>query len=222
MGKSSLAVLKILVLMLLFILSSCANMKQEHDLKIGIIDSSISEEVNDRYKIQEKNSLLKENTQNDISHGEITLEIISNQVPTADIYYVEVLSESLKGDIENVVKGIEWCIEKKVDMICMSFATIKDDEELKNVVQRAIEAGIDVVAATVNYSDVVCYPAMYDGVISVSVGFNKNATLIFENVPLKVKAGNKKLELKGTSVYTAYACGKIAKENLNIKWVLQA
>lgn len=217
MGKSSLAVLKILVLMLLFILSSCANMKQENDLKIGIIDSSISEEVNDRYKIQEKNSLLKENTQNDISHGEITLEIISNQVPTADIYYVEVLSESLKGDIENVVKGIEWCIEKKVDMICMSFATIKDDEELKNVVQRAIEAGIDVVAATVNYSDVVCYPAMYDGVISVSVGFNKNATLIFENVPLKVKAGNKKLELKGTSVYTAYACGKIAKENLNIK-----
>lgn len=59
MGKSSLAVLKILVLMLLFILSSCANMKKEHDLKIGIIDSSISEEVNDRYKIQEKNSKRK-------------------------------------------------------------------------------------------------------------------------------------------------------------------
>lgn len=210
-------ILEVLFMLCLFFLSSCANMKQEHDLKIGIIDSSISEDVTDRYKIQEKNSLLKENTQNDISHGEITLEIISNQVPTADIYYVEVLSESLKGDIENVVKGIEWCIEKKVDMICMSFATIKDDEELKNVVQRAIEAGIDVVAATVNYSDVVCYPAMYDGVISVSVGFNPNATLIFENVPIKVKAGKKKLELRGTSVYTAYACGKIAKESLNVK-----
>lgn len=217
MKKNILSIIKILLVIFLFFLSGCATDGQKHRLKFGIIDSSISEDVTDRYKIQEKNSLLKENTQNDISHGEITLEIISNQVPTADIYYVEVLSESLKGDIENVVKGIEWCIEKKVDMICMSFATIKDDEELKNVVQRAIEAGIDVVAATVNYSDVACYPAMYDGVISVSVGFNKNATLIFENVPLKVKAGNKKLELKGTSVYTAYACGKIAKENLNIK-----
>lgn len=85
------------------------------------------------------------------------------------IYPVKVLDQYGVGDIEDVVKGIQWCIENDIDIINMSFAVSKDHKILKDKIQSALRAGIIIVASGKNSSGgLVGYPASYDRVISVS------------------------------------------------------
>lgn len=94
----------------------------------------------------------------------------------------------------------------------MSFATITDDNLLRKTIENAIDNNIIITASCINLSNVDCYPAMYENVISVSEGTNKNATIIMKNKKFLVKIDGKIIEKTGTSVSNAYICGYVAKE----------
>lgn len=84
------------------------------------------------------------------------------------------------GKIEWIVNAINYAVEKKVDIINMSFGCTCDNESLKRAVKRAIDKEICVVVACGNNSDnnvntnELNYPASYNECISVgSISYSR-------------------------------------------------
>lgn len=167
----------------------------------------------------------------DNGHGTLVTGIIAasnNNIgiigvaPDAEIYPVKVLDKFGDGDIETVIRGIEWCINEKVQVINMSFALLEDNATLKNVIQRALDCGIIVVASGSNSAGgEVGFPASYDGVISVTsvdqnfkIGITSPKGKIDFSAPginiisTKLNGGYKKVS--GTSFATPHITGLIA------------
>lgn len=118
-------------------IASClSNTYSKKTVKIGIIDSYIPKETLDSMSITNINYTTNSGETNN-NHGKVTLEMIQNECRCTNIYYSSVLDEENTSSIENVVSAIEWCISNKVDIICMSFATLTDDNLLKNAIKKA-------------------------------------------------------------------------------------
>lgn len=89
--------------------------------------------------------------------------------PDAELYPIKVLDEYGEGEISDIVEGIDWCIENDIQIINMSFAIEKDIPLLKSAVEKAINAGIIIIAsAGSTFNNKVGYPASYEGVISLT------------------------------------------------------
>ena len=207
----------IMVISMMFNLTSCADSIEGEKIKIGVIDTSISKDTINKYGIKNSTDFVYEEIDDNFTHGAIVLNIIDENAKNYDIYYASALDSTQTGEIEDVVSSIDWCIQNNVDIICMSFATLSTDNTLQERISVAKEAGIIVVASCINYSDLTCYPAMCDGVISVSEGANPNATIIIEEKFFEIKIDNEVVEWNGCSALTAYVCGRIADELSNGK-----
>ncbi|HYM61290.1 MAG TPA: S8 family serine peptidase [Thermoanaerobaculia bacterium] len=93
--------------------------------------------------------------------------------PEAKIWAVKVLSNQGTGLDEDVVAGIEWVIQQKQAIggnwiISMSIGSPTGSDLEQEVIQRAVDAGILVIAAAGNAAiEALDYPAAYPGVLSV-------------------------------------------------------
>lgn len=98
---------------------------------------------------------------------------ITGIAANVDLYVGRVLDAENKAPVDRVIEGIEWAIEKKVDIIHMSYGTQEYCEELEEAVDRAYHQGILLVASAGNSGtaaedeSTVEYPAAFDNVISV-------------------------------------------------------
>ena len=89
--------------------------------------------------------------------------------PDVELYPVKVLDKYGEGEISDIVKGIDWCIENNIQIINMSFAIEKDVPLLKSAIEKAIDKGILIIASSGStFNDKAGYPASYEGVISVT------------------------------------------------------
>lgn len=164
----------VLTILLSTSLVSCG--KSDKVIKVGVIDGYISKETIEKFDIKETLELKSsENTEN--GHGLMVLDIISSSCNNIEIYYVSVLNNENVSEISNICEALEWLETKDVDIINMSFATRENNEVLEQQVKELIQDEVVVVAACINYSNEVSYPAMYDGVISVSNCKNDTATI---------------------------------------------
>lgn len=201
----------ILGIFFVFTVCSC-NRKTYKNVKIGIIDSCISKEIQEEMKIAQINDIVQIETDNNITHGSIIAQIILQENPSCEIFYCSIYGEKCVGKIDDVVTAINWCIDNNVEIITMSFATLNDDKAIRECVQKALNKGIIVTASCINFSDKICYPAMYDGVISVSDGFNPRATVSLKDKLVKTSIDNIKLQKREVSFLTALVCAKITKQ----------
>lgn len=193
--------------LILLCLTACSNQeehKSDDKVKVGVIDTSISNNTIVNYGLNHINDIVKENVEDDETHGATTLNIIKKNVANCEIYYSMALDSSFTGDIQNATDSIKWCIENNVDIICMSFATTNNNKDLEKAINEASEKGIILIASCINGSSADCYPAMYEGVISVSEGINTNADVIIEY--------SEDNEYENCSELTAHVTGKIANE----------
>ncbi|WP_057759730.1 S8 family peptidase [Cytobacillus praedii] len=88
--------------------------------------------------------------------------------PNAKILPIDVFGGQPFANDYIIAQGILHAIEKKVDVINMSLGGPSSSPITADAVQKAIDAGITVVAAAGNeYTDEYSYPAAYPGVISV-------------------------------------------------------
>ena len=200
-------------------------------IKIAILDTGIDKEhVSLSGKVKEEINIISpgEKIYDSLGHGTAVAGIIAasnNEIgiaPNSELYSVKVLDENGKGTIENVIKGIEWAIEKDVDIINLSFGFSQDKAELKETIDKAIAKGIIVVASAGNmYGLNVQYPAAYKNVISVAaVDQNQNAASFTARgkidftavgVDVKIIAPNNTLQVNsGTSLAAPYVTGVIA------------
>lgn len=88
----------------------------------------------------------------------------------AKIYAVKVLDSNGSGSYGQVIQGIDWAIENKMDIISISFGGTKLSQALHEAITEANNKGILIVAAAGNRSigeETEIYPALFPEVISV-------------------------------------------------------
>lgn len=89
--------------------------------------------------------------------------------PEASLYAVKVLNGGMSGALSDIIAGIDWSIENKMQVINMSLDSPQFSQSLKDACDRAALAGIILVAAGGNTNTLgVNYPAAYDSVIAVT------------------------------------------------------
>lgn len=213
--KKIIIILMFLISIILVIIGITVFKMKKIDLgivKIGVIDSYISESSLQKMNIKHSINYTECSDESKNNHGEVTLQIIRQECKNCEFFYASVLNEKNKTSIDKIVSAVNWCIKEDVDIICMCLATTENNELLEKIIEEATERGVIIVSSCINLSSIDCYPAMYKDVISVSEGANLNATIIIRNRSFKVKENGRKSNKTGTSVLSAYVCGCIAKE----------
>ncbi|MDD2804189.1 MAG: S8 family peptidase [Elusimicrobiales bacterium] len=93
---------------------------------------------------------------------------VAGVAPAADLYAVKVLDKNGSGQYSWIIAGIEWAIEHRMQVINMSLGGGQGNEALRQVMEKAAEAGVTVVCAAGNDAGPVNYPAKYPQAIAVS------------------------------------------------------
>lgn len=210
-------------------------------VKVAILDSGINQDIPQLSSsvVKSFNAIDHSSEVNPLNnHGTMIASIIAgtssekfpiginNQV---ELYDVQVLDKTGLGDIEHTISGIKWAIENKVDIINMSYGFSMDDPQFHEVIQRAQEEGIILVAASGNTIGLSTdYPAKYKEVLSISAIDKQKDIFIYAGkgkvdyvapgVDVPVLNENGGIDKKtGTSFATAYATGIISllKTSLN-------
>lgn len=69
------------------------------------------------------------------------------------LYVVKMLDEKAMGDLSSIIMGLQWAVDKDVDIINMSFGFREDNPVVHKAIQKAHEAGVIMVAAAGNHSN---------------------------------------------------------------------
>lgn len=170
-------------------------------IRIAILDSGVDAEHPDLEGVIEKEYRVsglgvtqqeshqetnQDSQQENLHHGTAVAGIIAASPSTdkgalgvavnASILSVDITDEA-NGiiQVEHLIEGIEYAIQESVDIINISAGIKEDSEELHEVIQRAYETGIVVVAAAGNFmEDDILYPARYDEVLAVGAQSRNN------------------------------------------------
>lgn len=123
---------------------------------IAIIDTGSSERDN----VIERVSMLGDDVNDDNGHGDTIISNILSQDKDAKIISIKAMDSNGRGTTSSVYAGLQYAIEKKVDIINMSFVGIanEDNSSIKDLIETAINQGITVVGAAGNsYTDASYY-----------------------------------------------------------------
>lgn len=102
-----------------------------------------------------------------------------------ELYSVKVLDKNGTGSYADVIEGIEWAIQNKINVISMSFGGLEPSQALKETIQKASNQGIILVAAAGNNGpgeETELYPARYSEVISVGAVKKDNTRAPFSSM----------------------------------------
>ena len=147
---------------------------------------------------------------------------VAGVAPAADIYAVKVLDKNGSGQYSWIISGIEWAIDNKMDVINMSLGGGEGTEALKQVMEKAAEAGVTVVCAAGNDSGPVNYPAKYPQAIAVSASDSADKIASFSSRGPEIaviapgvkiystKNGGGYVNLSGTSMASPHVAGLAA------------
>jgi major intracellular serine protease len=132
--------------------------------------------------------------------------------PEANLLILKVLDKNGSGQYDWIIKGINYAVEQKADIISMSLGGSLDVPELHQAIQNAIAHQILVVCAAGNEgdgqdsSDEFSYPASYNEVISVGAIDLQRRSSEFSNSNNEVD-----LVAPGEEILSTYLNGTYAK-----------
>lgn len=156
--------------------SMLQNSETKEKIKIAILDSGIDKNHEDlKNQVKDEVNMIHPNEPiiDELGHGTAVAGIIAannNSIglgvsPHVELYSVKVLDKCGNGSVKDIIKGIEWSIDKGVDIINLSFGISKDKPLLNDAIKKAFNENIIFVASASNtYGGKVEYPAAYDKV----------------------------------------------------------
>lgn len=108
-----------------------------------------------------------------IGHGTAVMAAIQEKAPQADYFAVQVFHSSLRASVHALLRGIDWSIEQRMDIVNLSLGTLNAGyaEQFSEMVERALAAGVFLVAAR-EMSQQPCFPGCLPGVLGVSLDEN--------------------------------------------------
>jgi len=207
-------------------------------VKVAVLDSGIDTHHED-LAVEGGVSFVDYTTSydDDYGHGTQVAGIIgakNNEIgvvgvaPDTDLYAVKVLDSTGKGFLSDVIAGIDWAVDNKMDLINMSMATNVDSPALHNAVDQAYANGLLVVAAAGNSGnpegtgDTIQYPAKYSSVIAVGAvdqqkqrasfsATGEELEIVAPGVGVKsTSTGNSYSSANGTSLAAPFVVGELA------------
>lgn len=133
----------------------------DHPLFDGLADSTGYDFIdNDEDPSEEVGDLL--------GHGTFVSGLVKLMAPDCELMPYRVFDENGVGNAYIISLAIYQAIDDSVDVINMSFNTYTASSSIQTAIAAAHQAGITMVASSGNDScSTICYPASYDGVISV-------------------------------------------------------
>ncbi|WP_258171196.1 S8 family peptidase [Paenibacillus sp. R14(2021)] len=148
---------------------------------IGIIDTGIARH-SDLYVTGGVNTMGGSSYLDDNGHGTHVAGIAAalgkngmqpGVAPRAKLYAIKALDANGSGYVSDLIKGIEWCIKKKIPIINMSLGLSGENSNaLKEAVERARKSGIVVIASAgnsgPNNSGGIDQPARFSDAIAVA------------------------------------------------------
>ena len=139
--------------------------------------------------------------------------------PMARLYAVKVLDANGSGSYSNIVDGIQWAVDNKIQVINMSLGGGSGTPALQKVMEAADKAGVTIVCAAGNDSGPVNYPAKYPQAIAVSAADSSDKLASFSsrgpeiaviapgvNIPSDKKGGGL-TTMSGTSMASPHVAG---------------
>lgn len=190
-------------------------------IKVAIIDDDVTMQMlhlENNVCISKINILSNQGIKfqnNTLTHGTICTEIIIIEKADLDVYCLCVKDNKANGNIDDVGKAFEICINLKVNIIHMSLGStnVRDIEYFENYAKLFKIHGIIFVCAHTNNSLLTSYPASLDGVVGVrhSIKSVYNTPYIFELSSDRIQVGmNSNIYLKGERLIKTVPCNSFA------------
>ncbi|ADL07261.1 S8 family peptidase [Thermosediminibacter oceani] len=204
-------------------------------VRVGIIDTGIDlyhpdlkDNIKDACGILDCKNILDDNGHG--THVAGTIAALDNDIgvvgvaPKVEIYAVKAFDRYGRGNISNIVEALNWCLEKKVHVVNMSFGVKNRSFALRRAIEKLYKNNIVLVAAAGNTGkeDSVLYPAKYPEVIGVAALNMHDRPASFSSsgpevdiiapgvdIPSTYKNGGYKL-MSGTSMATPHVTGAAA------------
>jgi len=123
--------------------------------------------------------------------------------PRASLYAVKVIDKNGSGTYSNVISGIEWAVQNKMNVINMSLGGGGSVDAMVKVMTAANRAGVTIVCAAGNDSGPVNYPAKYPESIAVSASDSADSIASFSSRGAEIAFIS-----PGVNVYSTYKGGK--------------
>lgn len=149
-------------------------------VRVGIIDTGVDPnhpDLKDNVKmagwVLDCQNIIDDNGHG--SHVAGTIAALDNDIgvvgvaPKVEIYAVKAFTKSGRGNVSDVIEGLNWCVKNKVQVINMSFG-FKNSKALEKAIKEVYKRNIVLVAASGNSggNNNVMYPAGYPEVIAVA------------------------------------------------------
>lgn len=180
-------------------------------VNIAILDSGIDSSHKD-LKIKGGVSFIgSKNDYNDSTgHGTHVAGIIGAKIkegringiaPQANIYAVKLLNNHNSGKNSNLLSAVEWCLEKKMNIIHMSISSNKKSKAVEVSLQIAYKKGVLMIASAGNQgfylTESITYPGAYSTVIAVGSVNKNNERSLFSSVGSELE-----IMAPGESIYS--------------------
>lgn len=103
--------------------------------------------------------------------------------PKVDLYGVKVLDAQGSGTFDDVMAGMQWAIDNKMDVANMSLGADKENgnQALQDMVAAMHKAGVTLVAAAGNNGSDVGVPAAYPGAIAIAASGSSDSLAWFSS-----------------------------------------
>lgn len=183
---------------------------------IAVIDTGSSERDN----VIERVSMLGEDVSDDNGHGDTIISKILSQDKDAKVISIKAMDSNGRGTTSSVYAGLQYAIEKKVDIINMSFVGIanEDNSSIKDLIETAINQGITVVGAAGNNGTDASYfiPGCVEGAYIIGAANSEGTRLETSNygktVDYNVVAGSTS---EASALFTGYLSKHKAIDDVN-------
>lgn len=144
--------------------------------------------------------------------------------PRSVVYPVKAFDHNGSAFVSDIILAIDWCVRAEIDIINMSFGMQTRNRTLLDIVSKANQAGVIIVASSGNDGRrrTVDYPARYPQTISVGATDRNRRVPAFSNRGqfVDIYAPGDKIvsawlqgkyhEMSGTSMATSHVSGTIA------------
>lgn len=144
--------------------------------------------------------------------------------PRSVVYPVKAFDHNGSAFVSDIILAIDWCVRAEIDIINMSFGMQTRNRTLLDIVSKANQAGVIIVASSGNDGRrrTVDYPARYPQTISVGATDRNRRVPAFSNRGqfVDIYAPGDKIvsawlqgkyhEMSGTSMATSHISGTIA------------
>lgn len=185
-------------------------------VKVVVIDTGIDRthpDLQDRLK-GGWNAIKKTDDYNDDnghgSHCAGTIAGTDNEIgvvgvaPEVDLYGVKVLDEGGSGTFDDVIAGMQWAVENKMEIASMSLGASRGNPSLEAAVKAMADGGVILIAAAGNSGGSVGFPAAYPGAIAVAASDSKDKLASFSSRGPSVAVIAPGVDVKSTYMGGAY------------------